>query len=304
VKEKPISAGSFAVFKLIEILDNHLNYKLFFDNWFSSPNLVDDLKKRGFQSISTVQINRVPNCVFSLSIKDFVKSGRGQFEELVNKRNNIVLVRWNDNKPVHLISSYTGSQPVQKISRWIKEQCMRSMVNCPKIVTIYNKNMGGVDLADMLASLYRIDRKSKKYYTRIVYYLLSVCVNNAWILHKKNNPEKKMLLREFILSVSRSLIQTNKLNSRKLNFLVISNKTQKEATVKPMSSNLKTNEDMRFDNLDHWPVLVKTDNERKRCKISSCKKYTKTKCSKCGVFLCLVTDRNCFFNYHHDDEEE
>ncbi len=185
MKEKPISAGSFAVFKLIEILDNHLNYKLFFDNWFSSPNLVDDLKKRGFQSISTVQINRVPNCVFSLSIKDFVKSGRGQFEELVNKRNNIVLVRWNDNKPVHLISSYIGSQPVQKISRWIKEQCMRSMVNCPKIVTIYNKNMGGVDLADMLASLYRIDRKSKKYYTRIVYYLLSVCVNNAWILHKK-----------------------------------------------------------------------------------------------------------------------
>jgi hypothetical protein len=61
----------------------------------------------------------------------------------------------------------------------------------------------------MLASLYRIDRKSNKYYLRIVYYLISVCVNNAWILHKENRPEKQFILRDFIKEVSFSLMKAN-----------------------------------------------------------------------------------------------
>jgi len=211
LKAKKVPAGTFAVCKLIEILKDQMNYKLFFDNWFSSPSLILELKQRGFQSVATIQISRVPGCIFSLTEKEFIKSGRGKYEQLVNKTNNLVIVRWNDNKPLHLISSYIGSNPVDKISRWVKNDGKRTLVPCPSIVRSYNKNMGGVDLADMLASLYRIDRKSRKYYTRIVYYLFSVCVNNAWILHKKNNPSNKLLLRDFILSVSESLINARKL---------------------------------------------------------------------------------------------
>ncbi len=110
---------------------------------FASPALILDLKLRGFQSVATVQINRVPGCYFSLSKKDFVKSPRGSFEELVSKENNLVVVRWNDNKPVHLISSYIGSRSVENISRWIKDKGARIMVDCPQIVKTYNKNMGG-----------------------------------------------------------------------------------------------------------------------------------------------------------------
>jgi len=298
LKAKKVPAGTFAVCKLIEILKDQMNYKLFFDNWFSSPSLILELKQRGFQSVATIQISRVPGCIFSLTEKEFIKSGRGKYEQLVNKTNNLVIVRWNDNKPLHLISSYIGSNPVDKISRWVKNDGKRTLVPCPSIVRSYNKNMGGVDLADMLASLYRIDRKSRKYYTRIVYYLFSVCVNNAWILHKKNNPSNKLLLRDFILSVSESLINARKLSGKKFNFC-------RTVTPKPKnisSSSCIANKDTRFDKLDHWVDLVKENNQRKRCKL--CGVTTTSRCIKCNVFLCLVRDKNCFYIYHHNTDTD
>jgi hypothetical protein len=67
--------------------------------------------------------------------------------------------------------------------------------------------MGGVDLCDMFHALYRIDRRSKKYYLRIVYFLIGVAISNAWIIYNKNRaPENALSLREFQLSVSESMM--------------------------------------------------------------------------------------------------
>ncbi len=74
-------------------------------------------------------------------------------------------------------------------------------LTCPQIVGEYIQNMGGVDLADMPLALYWIDRRSKKYYNRIVYYLFGVCVVNSRILYKFNIDENVTLL-EFTLQVS------------------------------------------------------------------------------------------------------
>jgi len=70
--------------------------------------------------------------------------------------------------------------------------------------------MGGVDLCDMFHALYRIERRSKRWYIRIVYYLISVCVTNAWLIYKINNKGNKMALREFTLAVSDSLMRCGK----------------------------------------------------------------------------------------------
>lgn len=66
--------------------------------------------------------------------------------------------------------------------------------------------MGGVDLCDMFHALYRINRRSKKYYTRIVYYLIAVAISNAWLIYKKNNPDELMPLRVFQTSLSLSMM--------------------------------------------------------------------------------------------------
>lgn len=58
--------------------------------------------------------------------------------------------------------------------------------------------MGGVDLGDMLVSLYKIPFKSRRWYIGIFCQLLDISINNSWILYKKNtNDRKKMSLKIF-----------------------------------------------------------------------------------------------------------
>ena len=54
-----LSAGSKAVIKMVENLKEGLNYKVFYDNWFSSPDLAYRLLEKGIHSTATVQIRRV-----------------------------------------------------------------------------------------------------------------------------------------------------------------------------------------------------------------------------------------------------
>lgn len=143
--------------------------------------------------------------------------------------------------------------------------------------------MGGVDLADMLLALYRIDRRSKKYYNRIIFYLFGVCTTNAWTLYKINTGEKLGLL-EFTLQLSFSLMKCGK-------------------TIPTVPTSLSYNrkkicEDIRYDNVDHMPII---STERQRCKEGSCGQKSFIFCKKCEVHLCILggkNSRNCFLNYH------
>jgi len=121
----------------------------------------------------------------------------------------LCIVRWLDNKPVSLLSTYLHSEPLFNVSRWSKIKQTRIDVPCPNIVGEYNRHMGGVDLSGMLLALYKIDRRSKKYYNRIIYYLLGVCIVNAWIIYKINTGEKIGLL-EFTIEVALSLMYAGK----------------------------------------------------------------------------------------------
>ncbi len=56
---QPESAGTKAVLNLVDYLKKSLNYKLFFDNWYSSVSLAYTLLERGIHSTATIQIRRV-----------------------------------------------------------------------------------------------------------------------------------------------------------------------------------------------------------------------------------------------------
>lgn len=63
-------------------------------------------------------------------------------------------------------------------------------------------------------------------------------------------------------------------------------------------------DDKRYDDDGHFPVHDNSNNWRPRCKFESCSsnKFSRVMCIKFKVHLCLTKDRNCFFNYHHFDE--
>lgn len=70
--------------------------------------------------------------------------------------------------------------------------------------------MDGVDLSDMLVSLYRTNFKPRKWYKRIFSQFLDIAVNNAWLLYRRDftklHPNGKHLsLKHFRIMLSNSM---------------------------------------------------------------------------------------------------
>ena len=89
------------------------------------------------------------------------KSGRGSYDWKTSK-DGISIVKWYDNKPVHLISSHSAIEPLGSCKRWSTTKKKKVDVVRPYVVEEYNTHIRGVDAADMLMELYRIDLRSKK----------------------------------------------------------------------------------------------------------------------------------------------
>ena len=91
------------------------------------------------------------------------------------QRNAMVAVVWHDKRDVRIIS--TNSQPPDEIVQRRSGHILTD-VPCPSVIMNYNKNMGGVDLADQLRSYYDIGRNAKKYWKCLIVYFLNNCVVN------------------------------------------------------------------------------------------------------------------------------
>ena len=72
--------------------------------------------------------------------------------------------RWYDIKVVSLVSTFVGAEPSQQVEKWSKKETGRKNITCYKIISVYNRHMGGVDTLDSLLSLYWIRIRSKEYY--------------------------------------------------------------------------------------------------------------------------------------------
>ena len=127
------------------------------------------------------------------------------------------MTKWVNNKAILVGSSYVGTEPVGAIKRWDKTSNSYKNIPCPKIVLAYNKNMGGVHLADMLISLYRTKVKTKRLYIKVLWRLLDISNVNAWNLYRLHfaqyeKPRRQMLrLLKFSTALGNALIHGNRL---------------------------------------------------------------------------------------------
>ncbi|KAL4154013.1 hypothetical protein QTP88_001846 [Uroleucon formosanum] len=95
------------------------------------------------------------------------KMKRGESMEYVTyEKTPISAVIWKDNKAVKLVSTYCGETPKTKVTRFDRSKKKEIEIDCPKLVTEYNHNMGGVDLLD------------------------SHIVVNSWCLYKRAKKQK------------------------------------------------------------------------------------------------------------------
>ena len=279
---------------LLRNLEEHKDFKVYFDNWFTSVDLVKALKDSGFWAVGTIRQNRLGGCQLA-SDKKLKDSGRGSYDHKSSKE-GITIVKWHDSKAVHLISSHYGVEPLGTCKRWSSKEKKHIDVERPLVVKEYNIHMGGVDLADMLLELYRTDLRSRKWYMRIVFYCLDVAVVNGWLLYRRHMEQKKvdkkavLPLRNFRASIAHALAKKAKLPRKRGR---PSSSPPQPAKHPRATAATRPVEDVRYDNIAHWPVH---SEKKMRCKLCATG-FTRIKCSKCDLGLCL-NNNNCFVDFH------
>ena len=74
-----LGISSNFVTRLTSTVPKNVQHKIFFDNWYNSPNLQIYLYKNGLLPLGTVRLNRVPNS--RIPKAQLMKQGRGSMME-------------------------------------------------------------------------------------------------------------------------------------------------------------------------------------------------------------------------------
>ena len=171
------------------------------------------------------------------------------------------------------------------------------------MIEIYNANMGGVDLCDMILSTYRIRQKSNKYYMHIIYYCIGISITNSWLIYHRHmtqqniSQKQQYTLIQFQSLIANSLGLAGKATSStsrsrgrpSFNSWIDKPAKKRRPPAVPLPS-----DDIRLDKVDHLPQFQENQGLWRMCKIG----YSYIKCSKCEIILCCVKAKNCFTSYH------
>ena len=165
------------------------------------------------------------------------------------------------NSVVQLASKFVDVGLMGQIDRWYNKTKALKAVSCPKIVSMYNGNMGGVDLADMLISLYRMEVKTRRCYIKVFWHMVDNANVDKFMASipkdckllglplNKQNP-----LAEFTIEITQSLIHAHQTQANKSNkgrpkrkSTDPLHKTGEKAAIPP------TNQEIRFNKVGHSP---------------------------------------------------
>lgn len=262
------------------------SHRVYFDNYFTSTSLLEDLKDKEIYACGTVNPTRknLP------ALKEDKNMKRGDYDWATSDT-GLSMMKWKDKRCVHLLSNFHDPENVVEVTRKEKDGT-QIKVPCPKALDDYNNNMNCVDKFDQLKGTYEVNRKSKKWWHRIFWYFIDASVVNAYIVHKEMQLPKESL-KNFRRDISRSLVSRALVSSR-------AQKKRKSSTT-PEIKQKKPHvpKVVRLESSAHQPER----STRRRCaKCSSKKNQIRTDwiCSVCKVPLCLGKTKSCFQDYHRE----
>ncbi|UYV65720.1 hypothetical protein LAZ67_3005233 [Cordylochernes scorpioides] len=171
-------------------------YHIYFDRWFSSPELFDKLWEKKTLAVGTVMPSRktMPKTEFSQKLK------RGEIIKM--RRKHLLAIKWKHVRDVFMLSTvHEGKMMPVKPKTPTREELFK-----PDAVIDYNKGKVGVDRSDQMMAYYSFSRKTLKWWKKIFFHLFSLCFVNGNIIYNKANPDKKISLKDFYLAVGGELL--------------------------------------------------------------------------------------------------
>ncbi|XP_052737981.1 piggyBac transposable element-derived protein 3-like [Bicyclus anynana] len=274
---------------------------IYFDRYFSSIPLLEKLNSIGLHGTATLMMNRIPERK-NIDFKPDRRMKRGESQQFVC--DDIVVVKWMDNKSVLVASNCTSADDTVFLKRWDKSCTGYIDVSAPKTIANYNRHMGGVDILDQSMEYYRTFIKTRKWTLKVILHFIDLAVCNAWRLYKiecaatQIQSNKIMDLMEFRMQVADGL--TNSPVRQRRSASSDDDQNEVENLVPNTPKYKRSNQPStakRYDGYDHLPAFEEIDNPR-ACRLERCRSRSKIKCEKGDVYLCLTRKQNCFAAYH------
>lgn len=270
--------------------------------FFTGLKLAEYLLRRNAHLTGTIMANRTGGAAPKLPNEKNMK--RGESCCVVRSDGEMCLTKWKDRKSVMILSTACGITPEGTCRRWSKEERKKVDVPQPHCIKIYNKNMGGVDLADRYVSYYRTKIRTKKWTIRVFAHFLDLAVANAWIEYR--NDCKLMDV------AAKDILDQFEFKNRVAETLIRAHVDEMQEAVNEVEQDLEIGEtaalpkrtkvtsmppsEVRLDKYGHFPEHVPLKSQM-RCRNQGCSGKTRVRCTKCDLFLCLL-NRNCFLDFH------
>ena len=130
----------------------HKEYRLFVDNWYTSVPCFLELERRSIHVLASgaVRSNRkfLPKEIVDQQNEQVKRLKRG--DSLFRQSSNLIRCTWKDKKTVHLLSTIPEGLAIGQVERRLRSEGQWQTKNFtqPKLIKLYNSNMGGVDLSD------------------------------------------------------------------------------------------------------------------------------------------------------------
>ena len=132
------------------------------------------------RAAGTVRFNRMNKCPIA-NDKEMKKKDRESYDYRFDVENEVLAVTWTDNSCVKLMRNHETIEPIALAKRWNRAEKKYKQITQPRLITAYNKHMGGVDKMDLSVQKHRIKIRGKKWYFPLLTNAVDVALVNAHV---------------------------------------------------------------------------------------------------------------------------
>ena len=195
-KKHKYGATYRTVMRLVDGLEGDY-YRIYMDRFYTSPQLLADLKELKIAACGTIMANRLFLSQENISmIQNLISKEMKYFRS----PSSLTLCCWKDNKTVLILSNFHNPEEIEKERRKRKsdrkddeteENNHLETVSMPKVVDDYNLYMRGVDKFGQLSTYYPPEIRTHRWYIKVFLHLLEIVIINSYTLYKSTFEKEK-----------------------------------------------------------------------------------------------------------------